>query len=512
MPEPGPTPGLPAHIRAAAEAARAQALAEGGGAWSRGAGAPLAIGGAGGRAPQEERPQEAPSAPQAPSEGGGPPSPQNRPAPPSEGSSDGQATAARGTASRPYTPREWRDEQLGTRIELPTWWDGVSQREALRWQTEMLAGALERRGIVTRLGHDDLTLLGAVSGAEDHGESWRHIRILPEVARRDRAPLLRELQKYLSERDPRGYARLMTLTVGRRVPLRELRERCRQVLRRCSRWADDVARPLSIEPVYCAVEYTIDADGLAHAHAHAIVIPRKKLGGEAWGRFLAATREAIGGKIDDAGRLREPREAVKYVCKPADLLLLTEEQLEEVYWQTYRLRFASPMGEFREFRRRLRERGLRVARHREGLVYVRGDSRPREEPDPNEEAPPKIENRVLFMSNPAPRFAPIAEPVIHVLGYTTRPTTQAGARGLQMVRDLQRAAAARWIERGLEPIAVAQASAIAYEREMARRAAERAHRAAVAARARRAPSTVHTRTPSAERPPPCRAQPAAAPG
>ena len=72
----------------------------------------------------------------------------------------------------------------------------------------------------------------------------------------------------------------------------------------------------------------------------------------------------------DCGRLREAAEAVKYITKPAELLVLSSGELCALQKAVHGLKLVQPMGEFAALGRRLKGEGVKL-----GKRLVQGDWR-----------------------------------------------------------------------------------------------------------------------------------------
>ena len=253
----------------------------------------------------------------------------------------------------------------GQSVDLEVWNKGQGQREHLSKVSREVADRLEAAGFRSRTGRD-ISLVGLTSRQILRLESYRDIRLIPEVARRKRRPLLKDLEYYL---DRHPFTRMWTFTTGERGQIFELRERLKWLHRKVSKLnATKFMMEYGARIVFRASEFgTIKrAAGGAlpsfHPHAHCLVELSEKLTKARWSELLHHVNAYWNFCWDESGRIRKrASEVVKYVAKPNDLLKLKGSEL--VYLQTEviaRSRMTDTLGSLRLEREVRNSNGLRV--------------------------------------------------------------------------------------------------------------------------------------------------------
>ena len=171
-------------------------------------------------------------------------------------------------------------------------------------------------------------------------------------------------------------------------------------------------------------EVAPDGDDLSfHPHCHALLVLDKCLQREVWSKTLERIQAYFGAYSQDNGRIRNPRELVKYCVKPSDLEQLTADQIALLFRSTQGLRLCESLQDFRKLRGHIRQEKLKVIQ-RKGimkLVPSWNQAQTVEEsifkPLPTGDAPSPS---VLAWCVPARVFTPITEPIMLVHGLAHR--------------------------------------------------------------------------------------------
>ncbi|WP_415907294.1 hypothetical protein [Oleiharenicola sp. Vm1] len=275
-----------------------------------------------------------------------------------------------------------------------------AEEAALLAQTHRIAKKLETAGTPAYLATEwTIGTVGVHSLELKTLPKFRRKTILPFVAQKLREPRIRSLEYWL-QFDP--WARFWTLTGGPRVPLRvgdfaKGRPAIRRALKRLHARINDLndadfMRELGVRIVWRSSElgsverkrqkrdtrdgsrYVAlldengdesggierDADGTLwfHPHAHCLVhLEKGRIEYGAWCAFLEKLRAWWGDWMDDAGVIRNPREAVKYITKPGEIERLSPEELAELDRQLSRLHMVQPLGKLAEQIREIEEAG-----------------------------------------------------------------------------------------------------------------------------------------------------------
>lgn len=167
------------------------------------------------------------------------------------------------------------------------------------------------------------------------------------------------------------------------------------------------------------------ADGPTfHVHAHTIVRLREKLNPERWTWLLGAVRGWWKFHFKDSQRIRQAREACKYVVKPSDLDRLSAPELAILHRQLFRLHLVQCLGILKERRRLVEDGNRKLVRRGEGdaarweVVENWNESRGRRIEDEPKTHSGELEDWVVCTLPPSFALSPRAEPLAVVLNYT----------------------------------------------------------------------------------------------
>lgn len=398
----------------------------------------------------------------------------------------------------PYPSQEFVASLNTGRGLAPERWREREARDAkIDRQTEALAAALEAEGITAR-GPDNVVAIGLVTGQVESVSRYRVICFLPAIAQRERRPMLNELTYFRRHHhNHKTNMRMSVVTTGTPIPvpsIREesidsvaLRDRIQNLHRNVSKYAEWARREFGVEVVYRGTEFTIKqrkGDDFLSVHPHANLLHTPPIGGMPkgeWRRFLREAPKQFGGSWwKDCGRLRQPEEAIKYPFKPAELEGLKPFQVAWLHRQTFGLKMAQPLGEFKAWRNEELFESFRaegalkpVKRRRRKVVSINYAAGPKlglcsvrrrgagqkstssDTPDLREHPPP--ENLVLCVTAPQRRFSPYAEPCALVMNHTLSPSTEWGEEALEALRLEQEKVLPVWYMNGAPDPAVALA-------------------------------------------------------
>lgn len=273
---------------------------------------------------------------------------------------------------------------------------------------------------------------------------------------------------------------MAVVTAGERIPLGgDLRGTMQKLHRDISRWAHEADKLWNVAVIYRGSEFTFDTETQTfHPHANVLYAPRKALKGDQWAKFLSWSHQRLGAHWKDCGKLEKPQEAIKYPFKPAILDALSSENLAWLFHETYRLKIAQPMREFKQWREELvyqvteRDRvnpftgevkTVRVKEKRDrplkvGFVKTNSGA----QLSIIEKAPRKkvstatqtgcvddvMENIIVCRLSPQFRYSPYAEPVTMVMNYTPDPVTIDGKERLAEIKARRKEALRYWKANG----------------------------------------------------------------
>ena len=284
--------------------------------------------------------------------------------------------------------------------------------------TARIAGILSDHGINPFREGEGFALVGLVTGMVKPAEQqYRRIHFLPSVAASLRGEIANALDLYLSGIG--GHGRYAVMTSGPRCEVWEVRGRVVWLNRTISKWHHEICGPLGIDVLFRAIELPWEQGKGFHVHANVIYHPTRYIPEPKWKRFKKQTAAFFGTHWDDNGRLRDVREAVKYVMKGDDLEALADHdarQVAELYRQLKGLHLVQGLGGFRIARKDRKERRAKVVSIQEfsGRKLVEVDiprRRPRDDSDDRSGGGLPRSNQVFCFGLPKAAFSNVKEPV-----------------------------------------------------------------------------------------------------
>ena len=327
------------------------------------------------------------------------------------------------------------DDFTGTLVDVEKWTMGQAHACRLDEQSREIARMLEAGGFDPYQDRPGLTLLGLCTGLTKELPNYKDMNFMPVVAKRKRNRMLQEASAYFDMECETAIVRMWTFTQGVRFPMfdgefgrEDFRRRWKEYHKRLNRLSAYLRKTWGIEFLYRGTElagvengFLPDARGRPtfHLHSHVAVRLHRKLSRGNWDVMLKDVGARWGDVWNEGGRLQNPRELIKYVCKPADLIALQPSQLVQMMECTKGLCFARPLGSLRDWRKILKEDKRRVTQLGGAWRTV---------PDWNsstncacaivEEEPKRKRATIVAITQPAPVFAPMREPCAIVMNYT----------------------------------------------------------------------------------------------
>lgn len=331
-----------------------------------------------------------------------------------------------------------------------------------------MAYKLEDQGIPAFRAGRMIHAISDISGdVEVVATEFRNILLIPAVAKSKRSQTIKDLQFFIENHKRADHFRYLVATSGERVPLEDagaLRERRSVFLPRLRKFMSESSQRWGVRFLYRGDEYTFNEEG-AHYHENLLYYPSRKLSVDEWQAFLQFARIRLGNVwIKDAGKLKNPREVVKYICKlsgdsehirasgsseswGADEL--TGPELAWLYNETVGGHSSQPLGEFADWLASIRGDRKKVV----GVKNKAGDTALRLMQKPTASKKPKTitkarnyaENIVLNRSLPSPDKKGVFSPKTLVLNYTQAPFTGGGVKGLALIKSNQ-SQAKMWAE------------------------------------------------------------------
>jgi hypothetical protein len=328
----------------------------------------------------------------------------------------------------------------GTTMDTDAWLDGRLQAERTEACTRIIAAKLASVGVSVRRPEKDGTLhrVGLVSGKSEAITPWRHQVFLPAVARSERHGLIRDFT-YWSEIKGNEHLRYFVATSGERCAVSDLPDRFAKLhsslsdLKR-SRHFKPGGALASVSFVLRTDEFTMKRDaefpqGVSfHPHSNIIIHTPEFLGPDRFRLLRALVNHAFNAHVGPIEPVRSIKEVVKYVCKytsdaknPGELGIqdIAPELLLALYNLRAGMKPVQCLGPFRDFRRHLEEKRLKVSQmpDKGGKRYLAVI--PREAP--KERGPSQLVKRrdvILCVTDPAPSLSPMFEPTVIVSNYS----------------------------------------------------------------------------------------------
>lgn len=331
-------------------------------------------------------------------------------------------------------------------------------------QSERIAYKLEKSGFNPYLsGENTISMVGLISGAIFGLSKYRNVNIIPEVAQRNRQPLLQQFDLFLKENPKiRRYARYMVVTSGPRFHLDQFPERLAAFNKQLGRYFA-ISTNAEIDVILCSIEFTVDEDRSINLHANIVSAPRKAFGPQGWSKWLDTTRSHFDGQmLHDAGRVKDTKEIIKYVCKYNEIAGLDGTSTAFIAETLHKKQMVRPLGHFREWRMKLKDNGQKVRFDSKAKSLVRCQvSKRKPVPGSAEEIQAdiladaeeaerqqrrvmaaryergnekeEIENQILCKTLPQSRAMLLAEPFVVVSNFSSYPMTRNGRDGLEAI-------------------------------------------------------------------------------
>ena len=351
-------------------------------------------------------------------------------------------------------------------VARDTYLDCRIRERQLRDQSGQVVERLERMGIQGRQTRGDVSFVGLVSGEAEPATDYRNCNLIPTQQSRNTRKMLKHVQ-YLVDNTKAGRLRMLVISAGW-CPLPNYREHHQTHTRRMSKFAaHPKLKEFGIKAQFYNVENTIhrNDDGIAmlNQHSHALLRFNRYLGKKKWAEFLKfATNFFPKGYVHDS-KVKKADEVVKYCFKHAELDLLTDVELADLFHQVSGgrpkfdiktgeietregddgeliavcegpLKFYHPLGSLREFRSKLNKnnQNLIQAPTVDGRWVWRLTERKARQPRPESESGERP-NVVLSITRPMPKFTQRMEPCALVHDYTGNFDEMISANGLEAV-------------------------------------------------------------------------------
>lgn len=284
--------------------------------------------------------------------------------------------------------------RVGHVSALPDFFDRRKRAAQTVLMSRKVADRLERLRMGGYHEGDEMLMVGLHSGIVERIDPFRRNNSIPYIAQQKRADPLKEAIAYMEKRSKeRGvFYRHWCIHDGPRCLSIDLKKRWAKQKRRVSKWnAHPVAKRCGVRIILRSSEvgspvkkahkkrwnkkkrvferpYILDTEGKRircvdalgrqtwHPHTHCIVEMSRFLTPSEWKEVLKAANAHFHTVEIDHGRLRQPREAVKYLVKCDELDELPDIEFMRFVRRTRKCRNVEPLAGLKAFRKGLRER------------------------------------------------------------------------------------------------------------------------------------------------------------
>jgi len=305
-------------------------------------------------------------------------------------------------------------KNVGLAVDSDRFEKSKMARKKITSQSLVIAHKLENAGFPA-ITQDRIAFVGAITGHVEYSAGFRPICFIPEIAKQKRGAMLRDLEYFQQNARGGQFMRYMVITNGQLVKVSRLGNAIKAFNRKISKWAHEARERYGMDICFRGLEFPIKDQGRkAHLHANVLYMPTRRLSQAKFSEFMEFTHGYFGTVLKDAGRLREPREAIKYPFKPNDLDDASGSDLRLIAEQTLGQRIIEALGSFREFRADLKERKLRTVWDNDRYILAQKYKREKRIDDGEESIPSA--NRLVGILPPVAFAGVNKEPVLMIQG------------------------------------------------------------------------------------------------
>lgn len=271
---------------------------------------------------------------------------------------------------------------INTGLFMPPskWSENYQRQQLLLLQSIKYADILESYG-VKAYTDSNITLISDVTRQETKLTTFSNINFIPKVAQKNRRNHINILEHFFDNNDVK-YWRYAVFTFGDRCTLDELEERQEEAKAQLNAYRKEAKRKFGVEFGLVAWEYTIDENATVHFHANILYNP--PYFSDKGDGFRSFTYNFMGTWWNDAGRIENLKELLKYPFKPTDLDALSNDQIFQLYNIFKGKRFVEILGPVSIHRRWIEERCYKFFRHK-GRLLLRTKSEILQSDKPKEE-------------------------------------------------------------------------------------------------------------------------------
>ena len=314
--------------------------------------------------------------------------------------------------------------------------------------SDMVANSLEKCGIPAYDPNSNLTIVGA-SGETKRVKAYRNNNLIPCVAKKNRAQMLKQLEYFCETRVNDNQLRMWVFNLGHRTQLGEVRERIQFLHSKLNRLTFEIKQKYGIDIFFRSTELgsVQKSEGVTnlHLHTHCLVkTPYLKDWSEAvswinkrWRQLCGLSPNSKWSVFKESGSIYKIREACKYVIKPMELMELMDTELAELYGQLKGLHLVQAKGDFKDARSTFKITSTKPVRRFNGKEYewrvvksvnAKTDAEKElircakllEQQSSGESQLEPADNVILSLLEPSCYFSPEFEPAFLVRNYTPK--------------------------------------------------------------------------------------------
>jgi len=351
----------------------------------------------------------------------------------------------------------------------------------MRRQSCDIADKLEACGHQARIDNP-VKLLGEVTGELLESSPFRNVRLIPEVALRERAQQLATVEGFEQHiGDNSKYWRYGVVTSeGRIMPGESIRQRHNKICLKITKFFRKALEKYGIELLLRSTEFTIDdgkVDGTqvreptwsAHLHHNLMYWPTRLLSAAQWSQFLIDFHEALDVQLQDCGRIEDLNELIKYSFKPAELDDAPAHVIGWLFDELFKARLVATYNSLQSFAKAHEHQKYQFLHEFKRKDWINKETRKAKARADEEQITDEtkaqtrqeiaVENLIIGRTSPMAKACAWREAYILVINHTEHPTTDAGRANLDKIRGFQAESREIWfLNNAPDPIIAMQVS------------------------------------------------------
>ena len=336
----------------------------------------------------------------------------------------------------------------GHTVDQESYEKSCDRKALLEEISDLVANDLEKGGHTAYDENQNLTIVGA-SGETKEVKAYRNINIIPLVAQKNRARMLKCLEYFCETRVNDNQLRMWVFNLGARTPLGDVRDRIKLLHSNINRLAYEIKKKYGIDIFFRSTELgsVQKSEGVSnlHLHTHCLVkTPYLKDWSEVvswinkrWRELCKLSPNSKWSVFKESGSIYKIREACKYVIKPMELMELSSSEICQLYEQTKGLHIVQARGDFKKARSNFKVTSSKPVRRWNGKEYewrvvknvnAKTDAEKElircakllEQNSSSDSQLEPADNVILSLLEPSCFFSPVFEPAFLVRNYTPK--------------------------------------------------------------------------------------------